>query len=151
MGKKREKRTKIRVIKPKLNIKPKIKKQPGKKTKIKPKIKLIKQPLPVIVPSKKPDIKYEFNSVKKRLYDTGYSKNNVVKNIAEKQEEVYNPVLNKDSVDELIRKTKLNNNYQTDNYINPFLQEKFDVWKAFHRIDIQIRYAIDSYSAPRGI
>ncbi len=96
--------------------------------------------------TKKPDIKYEFNSVKTKLYETGYSRSRIEKNNAAAQQDFYNPVLTKEGVEEIIKQTRIKNEYQVDNYINPFLKEKFDSWAMINRIDIQLRYVLEPYA-----
>ncbi len=98
----------------------------------------------------KPNINYTFNSVRKHLYETNYLNSAAKIQTAALHEETYNPVMNKQNIDDLIKKTRMNNEYKTDNYINPFLQEKFDAWRMLHKIDIQVKYAIETYSAPRN-
>lgn len=95
--------------------------------------------------AKKLDIKYEFNSVKTRLYETGYSHSRIEKNNAALQEGFYNPALTKEGVEEIIKQTRIKNDYQVDNYINPFLKERFDSWAIMNRIDVQLRYVLEPY------
>lgn len=96
--------------------------------------------------AKKPDIKYEFNSVKTKLYETGYSHSRIEKNNAAMQEEFYNAALTKQGVEEIIKQARIKNDYQVDNYINPFLKERFDSWVMTNRIDVQLRYVLEPYS-----
>ncbi len=106
-----------------------------------------KQPQQGFWPEKQPDLSYNLKSVKRGLYETSYYNCGAEKKA--KQQDFYNPVLNSRGVDELVRAAKIKNDYLIDNYVNPFLREKFDSWKMLHQIDVQIRYVLEPYSTQR--